>query len=80
MDPKNHQFHALFARVARIEYLPSYPAHHCNPLDHSVFGRFQQLFNRKVNSTEEEVRVAIEEVFATFTPNMVVSAIKEIGY
>jgi hypothetical protein len=80
MDPKNSRFHALFAGAARIEYLPSYPAHHCNPLDHSIFGRFQQLFNRATNSTEEEVRAAVEEVFATFTPKMVQAAIKDLGY
>lgn len=80
MDKKNHQFHALFAGVARIEYLPSYPAHHCNPLDHSIFGRFQQLFNREFNSTAEEVQRAVDAVFATFTPKMVESAVKDLGY
>jgi hypothetical protein len=80
MDRKNHQFDALFHDVADVEYLESFPPHHNSPLDHSLFGSFQSLFNTKLNSTEEQVREAVNSTIEKLTPQMVLAAAKDIGY
>jgi hypothetical protein len=73
MDKKNEIFKALFTEVADVGMLESFPADHNNPLDHTIFGAFQNLFNRQLNSTEEEVKRAIEETIEKLTPEMVMT-------
>jgi len=69
-----------FKPYAKVHYLPSAAHELLSPLDFSLFRQQQHHYSFLHNSTEEEVRKAIQASANKVTLKNVIAAVREIGY